>query len=81
MSHSFSKILLHVVFSTKKWAYLIPESRLYQLHSYIAQSVNGSKGKTYKVGGISNHVHIAMSLPKSVSIGQIMERVKTSSSI
>lgn len=80
MSHSLSKILLHVVFATKDRSNLIPKECFSELHAYIAKGVSELNGKAYRVGGISNHVHIAMNLPRSLSIGKMMERIKISSS-
>ncbi len=80
MSHSFSKILLHIVFATKNRAHLIPESQLLELHAYISQSIRELGGNCYKVGGITNHVHIAMDCPRTISISKVMENIKSSSS-
>ncbi len=80
MSHTLSKILVHIVFSTKNRVNSIPECRLESLHSYIAKIVLELGGIPYRVGGITNHIHIAMSLPRTIAISKIMETIKKSSS-
>jgi REP element-mobilizing transposase RayT len=80
MSQSLSKILLHIVFSTKYRAKLILPELEKELHAYLAEICRANKCNAYKVGGTDNHIHIACSLPRTLTVSSLLEEIKTSSS-
>jgi REP element-mobilizing transposase RayT len=80
MAHSLSKILLHIVFSTKNWTKLILSEFENELHAYLASICRANKSIAYKVGGTENHVHIACSLPRTLAVSSLLEEIKSSSS-
>jgi putative transposase len=81
MSQSLSQVLLHVVFSTKHRQPLLAEDIQPQLHAYLARACRALGSQAYRVGGTDNHVHIACSLPRTLTISKLMEEIKKSSSI
>jgi putative transposase len=80
MPQSLSKIILHLVFSTKNRARLILPEFSADLHAYIAGICTTVKSHAYKIGGTENHVHIACSLPRTITVGDLLEAIKTGSS-
>ena len=80
MSQSLSKILLHVVFSTKSRNDLIPADRMKDLHAYLAGACRGHNSEAFRVGGTENHVHIACTLPRTLTVSKLLEEIKKSSS-
>ncbi len=80
MAQSLSKILLHVVFGTKRRRPSIPAELSEDLHAYLANSVRALGGEAYRVGGTSDHVHIACTLPRTLSVSKLVEEIKKSSS-
>ena len=80
MAQSLSKILIHAVFSTKKRTKLILPEFEAELHGYIASTCREYKSNAYKVGGTENHIHIACTLPRIITVSKLMEEVKGSSS-
>lgn len=80
MSHTYVSELVHVVFSTKGRQCLIPcdaQERLWSFPGGIARK-NGFK--TIAVGGISNHVHVLMSLPATIPLAKAVQLLKGGSS-
>ncbi len=77
---SLGKILLHFVFSTKNRTNLIPSNQLAQLHAYIAGSLRNHESQAFRVGGTENHIHIACTLPRTITTAKLMEEIKRSSS-
>jgi len=61
MSQSHCLVLLHVVFSTKDRVPFLAEEDLPKLHAYMAGIVRNKGGECYRVGGVSDHVHLAIS--------------------
>lgn len=80
MPQSLSKMLLHIIFSTKNRQPFIDgciESELYAYMTSIAVS-NGSY--VHKIGGIPDHVHLFVNLPRTLSISDFLEEIKKNSS-
>ena len=80
MAKSLSKILLHLVFSTKRRRPSIPQDLCADLHAYLAGAVRALGGEAYRVGGTENHVHLACSLPRTLTVSKLVEQIKKSSS-
>jgi putative transposase len=80
MAQSLSKVLLHIVFSTKNRRATIPTDLLPEFHAYIAGVCRGQGSESYRVGGTEDHVHIACTLPRTLTISDLIKAIKTASS-
>jgi len=78
MSQSHSLVLLQVVFSTKERVPFLVEEDLPRHHSYMAGIVCNKGCECYRVGGVSDHVHLAVRLSRTISIADLVQPVKTS---
>ncbi len=80
MSQSLSLVLLHVIYSTKnRFPFLDPTTRPH-LHAYLATVARNLNCETYRVGGIRDHVHLAVRISRTIAISELVEELKTSSS-
>ena len=80
MPQSLSNILVHVVFSTKdRTPFFKPEMRA-ESHAYLATVVRGLGCECYRVGGIEDHVHLAVRLSRTIEVADLIEGIKTPSS-
>ena len=80
MSHTYTNLLTHIVFSTKERLPLIsPEIKL-ELFAYLGGLVKELKGKPIIINGMSDHVHILASLPPIISTAEAMRFIKANSS-
>ena len=80
MAQSLSKILLHLVFSTKnREPWINPDVRP-ALYAYLAGAVRALNAEAYRVGGVADHVHIACTLPRTMTVSKLSEEIKKSSS-
>lgn len=79
MSHTFSNLLTHIVFSTKERRDLIEEEFENELHAYLGGLIRESEGKAYIVGGTSNHVHLLVSLPPKIRLSDAVRFIKSNS--
>ena len=80
MPQSLSVVILHVIFSTKDHrAWLDPETRP-KLHAYLATVARNLSCDAYCVGGVADHVHLAIRLARTVTIAALLEALKTASS-
>src|SRR5437588_11518803 len=80
MSQSLSSVLLHLVFSTKNRAPFITPAIETELHPYMAAIFRELKSPSLAIDGTTDHVHILFSLARVVTIADIVEEVKTSTS-
>ena len=81
MSQSISRVLLHIIFSTKDRLPLIPDALEQKLQAYIAGIIRNEKANAYRIGGTSNHIHIACTLPRTLSQSDFVKLIKTRSSV
>ena len=80
MAQSLSSILIHLVFSTKDREPFITTAIETELHPYMATIFRELKSPALAIGGTTDHVHILFSLARVVTIADIVEEVKTSTS-
>ena len=80
MGQSLAKVILHNVFSTKDRKESIIEPFQGELYSYIVKTASVTGSYVYEIGGTENHVHIACTLPRTITIGKLLENVKSASS-
>jgi putative transposase len=50
------------------------------LNGYFATVARNSGCECFRVGGVADHVHLAIRLSRTISIAQLVEELKTSSS-
>ena len=80
MPQSLSNVVLHLIFSTKdRHPWLGPDVRP-ALHAYLATVARNSGCLCDRVGGVSDHVHLAIRLSRTITIAALVEGLKTSSS-
>ncbi len=81
MSHSISKIWIHVIFSTKDREPLIKESFESELHQHIFNNfVNENNCYVKIINGIQDHLHILFLLNPNHSIKDVIHNIKGESS-
>ncbi|HOG50379.1 MAG TPA: transposase, partial [Lentisphaeria bacterium] len=69
----------HLTFSTKnREPWITPEIRP-ALHAYLAGAVRALNAQAYRVGGVADHVHLACTLPRTISVSKLEEIKKSSS--
>ena len=80
MSQSFVQIYVHVVFHTKDNVKLIREDIENELFSYLGGILKNIRSIPFQIGGTSDHIHILCTLPKTLSLADLAEEIKKSSS-
>lgn len=80
MPQSLSLVVIHVVFSVKDRQPILAASVRPNLHAYLATVARNADCGAYRVGGVADHVHLAIRLSRTVTIAGLVEELKTSSS-
>ena len=81
MPQTLSFNLVHVVFSTKDRLPLIRDEIAAELHTYIAGTARTLGCECYRVGGVADHVHLALRLPPTKIAAKVVSEIKTASSM
>ena len=80
MPQSLSKVLVHVIFSTKNREPFIAQPIRPRLHAYITGILDNLKSPSLQTGGVADHVHILFALSRTISPAELVEEVKKGSS-
>ncbi|MGH8020109.1 MAG: IS200/IS605 family transposase [Opitutaceae bacterium] len=80
MPQSLSRLLIHLVFSTKNRERLLTTSIQEVLHPYLAGILGNIDCPSLRVGGVEDHVHLFFGLSRTRSMAEVVEILKTSSS-
>jgi REP element-mobilizing transposase RayT len=80
MPQSLSLVVIHVIFSTKDRLPQLDDGVRPRLHAYLATIARNTGCEAYRVGGVADHVHFALQLSRTVTIADLIEELKTSSS-
>jgi REP-associated tyrosine transposase len=80
MSHSFSNLLTHIIFSTKGRRNLLSSDLRARLFPYMGGILREIKCKPIIIGGIEDHVHLLIELSTNDSVAKIMSSLKANSS-
>ena len=80
MSHTYSNLVYHIVFSTQGHLPLITNEIKAELYAYMGGLVKELNGKPLIINGIADHVHMLIVLPPNVSVSDVMRFVKANSS-
>ena len=81
MAQSLAKIILHLVFSTKNRDRWLKHNIQPELFAYLAGICRTAGSNAYRVGGTEDHIHIACTLPRTLTVSKLLEEIKKSSSI
>ena len=81
MPQSLVKVLIHVVFSTKNRADLIVPEIESGLFAYIHGIVENNRSKLIIANGTMNHIHLLISLGRTMGISELIGDIKRDSSV
>lgn len=80
MPSTFTNLLYHVVFSTKKRTPSIQPDLREPLYEYMGGILRGEGGILLEIGGVSDHVHLLARIKTDVAVARIIKLVKGNSS-
>lgn len=80
MPQSLSQVYVHYVFSTKHRLPLITPKIQGELHKYIIGTTSNLGSFVIAIYANPDHVHLLCSLPRTISIAELISKIKSSSS-
>jgi REP element-mobilizing transposase RayT len=80
MSHTYTRLHYHIVFSTKDRQTFIKPDLKPRLHAYMIGIVENLGGIVQAIGGIDDHVHILAFCPPKIALADFIGKIKSNSS-
>jgi putative transposase len=80
MAQSLSKILIHLVFSTKHRASLLPPTPFPELHAYAQGIFKTQKCHLIEMNNVGDHVHALFELHRTEALSNVVMHVKKGTS-
>ena len=80
MASTLTKVLLHITYSTKDREPLIAAADEPDLYAYIGGVCRNLHSPLLDMGGTTDHVHMLVSIAKSISLADLMLNIKRDSS-
>jgi putative transposase len=80
MSHTYSNLLAHLIFSTHDRAPDIADAIRGSLYAYLGGIVRELRGSALAIGGTRDHVHMLLRLPCELAVADCLRVLKTNSS-
>jgi REP element-mobilizing transposase RayT len=70
MPQSLSMNLVHIIFSTKNREPFLDKDTRDRLFPYMAELIRDKGSECYRIGGIEDHVHLAIRLSKTATLSK-----------
>ncbi len=80
MGSSLTRLLYHLVFSTKHRESLIDEALEAELYSYIGGIIRNNRGHLIEGGGMSDHIHLLAHFSQATAVAGMVKEIKAGSS-
>ncbi len=80
MPQSLAQLYVHLVFSTRGRARLIPAELQPRLHAYLAATSNALDCPAIKAGGMPDHIHLLFRLSRKICLSDAVKAAKVESS-
>jgi putative transposase len=80
MTHTYSSMLFHVVWSTKQRQSLILPEVKNRLYGYIRQVANDQQATIMIMNGMPDHIHILLGMKPNMGLSDLLCQIKTTSS-
>jgi REP element-mobilizing transposase RayT len=80
MAHTFTCVLMHMIFSTKERKQFLTPELGERLFPYMGGIIRDMKGTALLINGPDDHVHILTSLPTTIALSDFMKELKAVSS-
>ena len=80
MAHTYTHLLVHVVFGTEERAPLIAPELRGELFAYMGGTLREMGTVLLAMNGVPDHVHMLVSVPASLAVADLVRAVKANSS-
>ena len=79
LSSTHTKLLTHFIWSTKLRQPFLDKKVRAKLYEYLGNILAEEKGEMIEIGGVEDHIHLLIDVPKRTSLSEIVKNLKTKS--
>ena len=76
MANTLTKLDIHLTFHIKHNGPTLRHNDIPRIHEYIGGIVRSMGGSAIAIGGVNDHVHILLTLPKTLSMSEMVKTIK-----
>ncbi|MCA8913513.1 MAG: IS200/IS605 family transposase [Planctomycetes bacterium] len=76
MAHTYTRILVHMVFATHERRPLIHGDLKPELHAYMAGTIRNLGTHLYALNGVEDHCHLIIDLPPKLALADFANKLK-----
>jgi REP element-mobilizing transposase RayT len=80
MAGTYTKLIYHIIFSTKHREPVIAPRLRENLYPYIGGIIRGQDNMLQAIGGMPDHIHLVVRMKSDISVSEIVRLVKANSS-
>ena len=80
MANTYTSLHYHIVFSTKNRDPFLVETVRQRLFAYLGGIARENEMNALEVGGMTDHVHLLLSIPASLAVSKAVHLIKGGSS-
>jgi putative transposase len=80
MSHRFTALFTHLIFSTKDRYPHLAGDLGNECRAYIGGIVENIGGRRIAIGGVADHVHLLLDMPATLALSDVVRTIKSNSS-
>jgi putative transposase len=80
MQHSFVALYVHITFAVERRQRLLDSTIRPRAHAYLATVARNLKVDVYAVGGVEDHVHLALAIRSDLQLSTLVRDLKSNSS-
>lgn len=80
MANTYTKLLYHLIWSTKARAPLIRADIEERVWAYLAGIAHSNDIHPIRIGGVEDHIHALLEIPKTLAVAEAVKRLKGGSS-
>ncbi len=80
MPQSLSQNIVHIIFSTKNRRPCLAAETRERLYPYMSNLIRERRSECYRIGGVEDHVHLAVRLTPTMALSKFISEVKTGTS-
>ena len=80
MSHRFTSLFTHLIFSTKDRRPILDSELAPECRAYIGGIVENIGGRRIEIGGVADHIHLLFDMPVTMGLSDCVRTIKSNSS-
>jgi putative transposase len=80
MAHTYTSLLIHIIFSTKNRERMLDAAWRPKLFTYMGGIIKRHEAAPILINGVDDHVHVFADVPASTALSDLVQHIKGGSS-